>query len=115
NRQTAIANTPGVGQIFASASGLRGQPISIETCRVKSISIAAAGNPPSPTSFVVNTRTSTTLDATVTDIADLPMTRRPLTWSPSNPVSVGASAASTSTVYGGVGTASASAGGAGTV
>ena len=115
NRQTAIANTPGVGQIFASASGLRGQPISIETCRVKSISIAAAGDPPSTTSFVVNTGTATTLDATVTDIADLPITGVPLTWSPSNPVSVGASSAATSTVYGGVGTASAIAGGAGTV
>jgi hypothetical protein len=115
NQQSAIANTPGVGQIFATASGFRGQPISIETCRVKSISIAAAGNPSSTTSFVVNSGTSTTLNATVSDIADQAITGVQLTWSPSNPVSVGASPGRTSTVYGGVGTASASGSGAGTV
>ena len=115
NQQAAIANTPGVGQIFATASGFRGQPISIETCRVKNISIAAADNPPSTTSFVVNSGTSTTLNATVTDIADQAITGVPLTWSTLNPVSVGASPGPTSTVYGGVGTASASGAGAGTV
>lgn len=114
NQQTATANTPGVGQIYATTSGLRGQPISIETCRVESISIAAAGDPASTTSFVVNSGASTTLNATVTDIAGLPVTGVPLTWSTSNPVSVGASGAS-STVYGSVGTASASQAGAGTV
>ena len=115
NQQTAIANTPGIGQIFASASGFRGQPISIETCRVQNISIAAAGDPPSTTSFLVNSGTATTLNATVTDIADQPITGVPLTWSALNPVSVAASPGPPSTVYGGVGTASASGVGAGTV
>ena len=115
NQQFATAATPGIGQIYASASGFIGQPISIETCRVKSISIAAAGNPSSTTSFVVNSGTSTTLNATVTDLADQTITGVPLTWSPSNPVSVGASPARTSTVYGSVGTAIASGAGAGTV
>ena len=114
NRQAAIANTPGVGSIYAAASGFNGQPISIETCRVQSISVAAAGDPPSTTSFVVNSGTATTLNATVTDIAGLPIAGVPLTWTPANPVSVGASGAS-STVYGSVGTASASGAGAGTV
>jgi hypothetical protein len=114
NQQAAVANTPGIGQIYAAASGFRGQPISIETCRVKTISIAAAGNPSSTTSFVVNSGTSTTLNASVTDIADQPVAGVPLTWNTSNPVSVGASGGPSS-VYGSVGTAIASSAGAGTV
>ena len=77
----------------------------IQTCLVQSISISAAGNPPANTSFVVNTGTSTTLNATVTDSLGMTLTGVPLTWNTSNPVSVGASGA-TSTVFGGVGTAS---------
>ena len=114
NQQTVTATTPGIGQIYASASGFIGQPISVETCRVHDISIAAAGNPPSITSFLVNSGTSTSLDATVTDIAGQNVTGVPLTWSTSNPVSVGASG-QTSTVYGSIGTASSSAAGQGTV
>jgi hypothetical protein len=115
NQQIVTATTPGVGQIYASASGFIGQPISVETCRVKSISIAASGNPPSTTSFLVNSGTLTTLDATVIDSADQPITGVPLTWSTSNPVSVGASGNKASTVFGSVGNATASAAGQGTV
>jgi hypothetical protein len=118
NQQAAIANTPGVGQIYATTSGLRGQPISIETCRVHDISIAAAGDPPSTTSFLVNSGTSTTLNATVTDTVGLPITDVPLTWSTSNPVSVGASvnnANNDRAIYGSVGTATASGAGQATV
>jgi hypothetical protein len=115
NQQIATASIPGIGQIYAAASGFIGQPISIETCRVHDISIAAAGDPPSTTSFLVNSGTSTTLNATVTDIAGQAITGVPLTWSTSNPVSVGASPGLTSTVYGSVGTAIASGAGAGTV
>lgn len=116
NQQIVTATTPGVGQIYASAGPFVGQPVSIETCRVKSISIAAApGNDPSVTSFLVNAGTSTVLDATVTDIADQNVTGVPLTWSTSNPVSVGASGLSASSVFGSVGTATASNGGQATV
>lgn len=114
NQQIVTANSPGLAQIYASASGLNSQPIPIETCRVQSIVVNAAGNPPTNTSFVVNTGTSTTLNATVTDSANQIITGVPLTWSTSNPVSVGVSGA-TSTVYGSLGTASAPAAGAGTV
>ncbi|MGH9516312.1 MAG: hypothetical protein ACRD3P_11620, partial [Terriglobales bacterium] len=93
-----------------------GQPISVETCRVKSISIAAApANDPSITSFLVNSGTSTTLNATVTDIANQDVTGVPLTWSTSNPVSVGASGAASGSVFGGIGSVIGSSGGQSTV
>jgi hypothetical protein len=116
NQQIATATTPGVGQIYASAGPFVGQPISVETCHVNSISIAAApGTDPSITSFLVNSGTSTTLDATVTDIAGQDVTGVPLTWSTSNPVSVGASGSLTGSVFGSIGTANASGAGQGTV
>src|SRR6185437_10703936 len=115
NQEIVTATTPGVGQIYASVGPFVGQPISVDTCRVNSISIAAAGNDPSITSFLVNSGTSTTLNATVTDIAGQDVTGVPLTWSTSNPVSVGASGVSTGSVFGSVGTASGSGAGQGTV
>jgi hypothetical protein len=116
NQQVVTATTPGIGQIYASASGFVGQPISVETCRIKEISIAAAGNPSSTTSFLVNSGTSTILDATVTDIANQAVPDIPLTWSPSNPTSVGASGSpDTKNVYASIGTANASGAGQGTV
>jgi hypothetical protein len=116
NQEIVTANTPGVGQIYASAGNFVGQPISVETCRVNSISIAAApGNDPSITSFLVNSGTSTTLNATVKDIAGQDITGVPLTWSSSNPVSVGASGNSAGSVFGSLGSAIASGAGQGTV
>ena len=116
NEQIATATTPGVGQIYASAGSFIGQPISVETCHVNSILIAAApGNDPSITSFLVNSGTSTTLNATVKDIAGQDVTGVPLTWSTSNPVSVGTSGVSTSPVFGSIGNASAAGAGQGTV
>jgi hypothetical protein len=116
NQEIVTANTPGVGQIYASAGPFVGQPISVETCHVNSISIAAApANDPSITSFLVNSGTSTILNATVTDIANQDVTGVPLTWSTSNPVSVGASGVSTGSVFGSIGTANASEAGQGTV
>src|SRR6185437_15038077 len=101
NQEIVTATTPGVGQVYASAGPFVGQPISVETCRVDSISIAAApANDPSITSFLVNSGTSTTLNATVKDIAGQDVTGVPLTWSPSNPISVGASGFSTGSVFG---------------
>jgi hypothetical protein len=117
NEETATASVPGINQIYATASGFSSQPISIETCRVQSISIAAAGDVPTDTSFLVNTGASTVLNATVTDIAGQTITGAPLTWSPSNPssVSVSASAGTASTVYGSTETITTPAVGAGTV
>ncbi len=115
NQQVVTATTPGVGQVFASTGGFSSQPISIETCRVKSISIAAEGNVPTNTSFVVNTNTSTTLNATVKDAADQTITGVPLTWSAGSPISVGVAGNNSGAVFGSVGTASSPAVGAGTV
>jgi hypothetical protein len=117
NQRIATATTPGIGQIYAFASSFVGQPTPVETCRVKSISIAAAGDPPSTTSFVVNSGTATTLNATVTDIADQAVTDVPLTWTPSNPVSANVPriGGTTHGVYGSTGIVSASAAGQGTV
>jgi hypothetical protein len=112
NQQLVTANNPGQTLLFASAGGLNSQTIPVETCRVQSVQIAAANTP--GTSFVVNTGTSTTLNATVTDTVRQSLLGVPLTWTSSNPVSVGVSG-STSTTFAGTGTVSAPAAGAGTV
>jgi hypothetical protein len=50
NQEIVTANTPGVGQIYASAGPFVGQPSSVESCHVNSISSAAApANDPSIT------------------------------------------------------------------
>src|SRR5579864_5583624 len=112
NQQLATASTPGSSSFFASASGVNSQPLEFTTCPVQTISISALENP--ATSFLVNTGTSTTLNATVTDVLGMNITGVPLTWSSSNPIAVKVSGA-TSTVFGSVGTVSASAIGAGAV
>src|SRR5581483_5881306 len=64
----------------------------------------------------VSSGTSTTLNATVTDIANQEVTGVPLTWNTSNPVSVGVSSTgATSTVFGGTNTVTSPAAGQGTV
>jgi hypothetical protein len=117
NQEIVTANTTGIGQIYASAGNFVGQPISVETCRVDRISIAAApANDPSITSFLVNSGTSTALNATVTDIAGQNLTGVPLTWSSSNPVSIPSiSANNLSSVYGSVGSTTAAGAGQSTV
>jgi hypothetical protein len=112
NQEIATANQPGTTSFFAVVGGFHSQPVQFETCPVESISIHALGN--LATSFVVNTGTSTTLNATVTDSLGMNLVGVPLTWSSTNPVSIGASGGS-STVYGSVGTASAAAVGGGAV
>ncbi|HKW16284.1 MAG TPA: hypothetical protein VJO35_02125 [Terriglobales bacterium] len=99
NEESVAAGTPGLAQINASVGGFSSNPIRIETCRVKSISIAANGDVPTDTSFLVTTGSSTTLNATITDIANQTITGVPLTWSTSDPsaVSVSATGAVTST------------------
>jgi hypothetical protein len=112
NEEIVSAGVPGLGMIFASASGLNSQTVPVETCPVQTISIAAAGNP--ATSLLVNAGTSTTLNATVTDILGITLTGVPLTWSTSNPISTTASGSS-STVFGSLGIATAAAVGAANV
>ncbi|HEV2697564.1 MAG TPA: hypothetical protein VGU90_06195 [Terriglobales bacterium] len=114
NQQSATANAPGSALFFASASGVNSQPAQFTTCPVQTISLSALSNP--ATSFVVNTGTTTTLNATVTDILGMTITGGPLTWSSSNQTAVKVPAAgATSTVFGSVGSVSASAIGAGAV
>ncbi len=117
NQQIVTASVPGISQIYATASGFSSQPVSVETCRIKDISLASAGDPTGAiTSFLVSSGTSTTLNATVTDIANQEVTGVPLTWNTSNPVSVGVSSTgATSTVFGGTNTVTSPAAGQGTV
>ena len=114
NQQVVTANTPGLAQVFASASGFNSQPVSVLTCPVQSISFSSLSG--SGTSFLVNTGTSTTMNATVKDILGMPLTNVPLTWTPSNPASVGANPTTPSnSPYGSVGTVTGSAPGGSTV
>ena len=112
NQEVATANAPGITPFFAIVGGFHSQPVQFETCPVESISVSALQNP--ATSFVVNTGTSTTLNATVTDSLGMNLVGVPLTWSSTNPISVTASGA-TSTVFGSVGTVSAASVGDGVV
>jgi hypothetical protein len=112
NQEIATANSPGITPFFAVVGGFHSQPMQFETCPVQSISLAALGNP--ATSFVVNTGTTTTLNATVIDTLGMKLVGVPLSWTTSNPISLFASG-TTSTIYGSVGTVSASAVGAGAV
>jgi hypothetical protein len=112
NQQIATANDPGITSFFASAGGVNSSPLQFTTCPVQSISINALET--SQTSFLVSTGTSTTLNATVTDSLGMTLTGVPLTWNSSNPIVVKTTGA-TSTVFGSVGTATASAEGAAAV
>lgn len=113
NQQIVSANSPGTSPFFASVSGINSQPLQFTTCPVQSISVNAVGN--SGRQIVVNTSTSTTLNATVTDTAGMPLTEVPLTWTSSNPIAVSVSGSNTSPIFGSVGTASGSAAGASAV
>ena len=108
NQEIATASAPGITPFFASAGGFNSQPQPFETCPVQSISVSALGNP--ATAFVVNSGSSMTLNATVTDSLGMNLVGVPLTWNSSNPVSLSVSGA-TSNVFGSVGTTSAVASG----
>src|SRR5438046_7358335 len=113
NQEIVSASVPGQGMIFASASGFSSPALPVQTCPVQSISVTAANNP--STSILVNTGTTTTLNATVMDSVGMTLTGVPLSWNTSNPISATVSPNNASTVYGSVGTVSASAGGAASV
>ncbi len=113
NQVSATAATPGTSNIFASVSGVNSSGLNFVTCPVQKITLAVPndGIPSGNASFVVPTGTSTTIDATVVDTLGHTITGVPLTWSSSNRTSVTAAGA-TSTLFGSVGTATASAVGA---
>lgn len=114
NQQKATANSPGVTFFLASVDGVNSAPVPFTTCPVQSINISALSDP--ATSFVVPTSSSTTLNATVTDILGMTLTGVPLTWSSSNPIVASVpSTGATSTVFGSVGTVSAAGVGAAAV
>jgi trimeric autotransporter adhesin len=104
NQQKATANSPGISFFLASVDGVNSSPVPFTTCPVQSISISALSDP--ATSLVVPTSSSTTLNATVTDILGMTLTGVDLTWSSSNPIAANPAGA-TSTVFGSVGTVSA--------
>jgi trimeric autotransporter adhesin len=113
NQVIVSASVPGQGMIFASASGFSSPTLTVQTCSVQSILVTAANNP--STSFLVNTGTTTTLNATVMDSVGMTLTGVPLSWNTSNPISATVSPNNASTVYGSVGTVSAAAVGSASV
>jgi hypothetical protein len=114
NQATAIAATPGLTQIFASASGVSSSPFRqatpdpslvwdfFETCPIQSITLELTPNGvhTGQTTFAANKGTSQQTTAIVTDVlgnSSLPnntgapvLSKIPLTWSASRPTSVAA-------------------------
>lgn len=105
NRATALASTPGLTQIFASANGVSSSPFVqplvnsaphtvpldfFETCPVQNITLEVGPAGSKQTSFTVNKGTAQTVTATVTDVFGNILTNAPLTWSSSEPTSVSA-------------------------
>lgn len=85
------AHTPGVASLFASASNVNSQPLDYTTCAVQSITLAVTGN--NSNSISVTSGTGKTVTATVLDTQGNTITQIPLTWSSSNPSTVGVSSA----------------------
>jgi hypothetical protein len=110
NQETAQANNPGSTLIFASVGSVNSQPVSFTTCPVQSISLAVQNN--SPTTITAGS--ALTVDATVIDSLGNPLTGVSLTWSTSNPTSVGVTGG-TSTSFGSIGSVTAPAAGTGSV
>lgn len=114
NQATATAGTPGLTQIYASASGVSSSAFQqktpdsslvwdfFETCPVQSITLELSPNGvlTGQTTFATNKGTAESVTATVTDVlgntslansAGAPvLTKIPLTWSASRPTSVAA-------------------------
>jgi trimeric autotransporter adhesin len=86
-----LAHTPGVSSLFASASNVNSQPQDFTTCAVQSITLAVTGS--NSNSLNVTSGTGRTVTATVLDTQGNTITEIPLTWSSSNPSTVGVSSA----------------------
>jgi hypothetical protein len=115
NQATAVAATPGLTQIYASASNVTSSAFKqktpdpslvwdfFETCPVQSITLQLSPNgvPSGQTSFATNKGTAQATTATVTDVlgnSSLPnntgapvLSNIPLTWSASRPTAVAGS------------------------
>jgi|HubBroStandDraft_2_1064218.scaffolds.fasta_scaffold07314_5 hypothetical protein len=92
-----IAKTPGLTPLFATIGNVNSVPINFTTCPVQSITLAVT----------TSSSTSRTITPTIVDSLGLTITGVPLTWSSSNPGSVGV------TVTGVTGVASGSSNGGG--
>ena len=87
----ALANTPGVTQVFASVGSVNSLPLDFATCAVQSIALSVTGS--STNSINVTAGGSKTVVATVVDTLGNTITGVPLTWSSSQSATVGASSA----------------------
>src|SRR6266700_987070 len=83
----ATANVPGTSPLIASVSGVNSVPLSFNTCAVQSVQLTVDNNA-QINQVVLIKGAGKTVGATVTDVAGIPITGVPLTWSSSNPASV---------------------------
>jgi len=83
----ATANVPGTSPFIASVSGVNSTPLSFNTCAVQSVQLTVDNNA-QINQIVLIKGAGKTVGATVTDVAGIPITGVPLTWSSSNPASV---------------------------
>src|SRR5438132_240039 len=73
--------------LIASVSGVNSTPLSFNTCAVQSVQLTVDNNA-QINQIVLIKGAGKTIGATVTDVAGIPITGVPLTWSSSNPASV---------------------------
>jgi hypothetical protein len=101
NRATAVAATPGLTQIYASASGVSSSAFTqaafptlnfFETCPVQSITLqlGVSGSLTGQTTFNTTKGTTQPVTATVVDVFGNTLSKVPLTWSASAPAAVSA-------------------------
>jgi hypothetical protein len=81
------AHTPGTTSLVAGTSNVISQPLDFNTCAVQSIALEVTGS--ASNTVNVTQGTSKVMTATVTDTLGNTITGLPLTWSSSNPASVG--------------------------
>ena len=103
NQEVATASFPGTTSIIASAGGVNSQPFQFTTCPVQSISLQLA---PGSTN-VLTQSSSATINATVKDSLGMDITGLTLTWSSSSPQAISVAGIGSS-LFGSVGTVSAS-------
>ena len=87
----ATADTPGTTSLFASVSNVNSQPLDFNVCPVQSITLAVTGS--STNAINITSGGSKTVTPTVVDTAGNTVTGVSLTWSSSQPATVGASTA----------------------
>ena len=108
NQATATAATPGLTQIYASASGVSSSAFTqaafpnlnfFETCPVQSIilQLGASGVQSGQTIFNTTKGTAQSVTATVLDVFGNTLSKVPLTWSSSAPAAVSATGCSAQT------------------